>query len=153
MPLLGQVWRSISVLSRTALQQGLLFKAPPAACATMLIAGASIYVTVVYALCDRGWRKKQSLPRAATLQKQLLLILQLAKFCQVASLGLESTWSFSLSVFSSSLWPMTLSSINSTSLKAKTLQPACRSTCNVLRKEVSWTREMLKGHVWKVSSR
>lgn len=121
MPPLGQIWRSFSMLSRTASQQGCLFQAPHAACATMPMAGGSVYVTVASTSRDGGGLKKTSLPRVATLQKQLLLIVQLVKFCQLASFALESTWSSSLSVFSSSLWPMTFSSINSTSLKANTL--------------------------------
>lgn len=39
MPLLDQIWRNFSLISRTVLQQDLFFKAPHAACAVLLITG------------------------------------------------------------------------------------------------------------------
>lgn len=130
MPPLGQIWRSFSMPSKTALQWGLFFTAPHTACViTGVFWDCHSDISIVWQWVAQKTRYSQS----CNSPKSVLTIFQPSQFCQPAGFALESTWSSNLSVFSSCQWLMTFSSINSTGLTAETLcQAAHHSTCKDL---------------------
>lgn len=153
MPLLDQIWRNFSLISRTVLQQDLFFKALHAACAVLLTTGLLCDCHSVINIMWEGVAQNPKCSQSCNFPKAVLKILQPSQFCQMAGYALENTWSSNLSGRSSPQWQMTSSSINSTGLTAETLLSAGPSQHMQRPFLKEKTREVLKGHMWTVSSR